>query len=127
MYHLGGMLTVDDMPEELHFALEDEHRQVAKALGVPQERIDEGVGPDLCVDFSLDHGLTGLLVKVATPVAVLRSDGYFFGWDCFSTGWLYGDSLDELFPAIEAWVEERRQEEREQAVGHAAHCASMAN
>lgn len=127
MLHIGGLDGMD-VPDGLldDFLVGfDEHTVKTLAVGLPwlkevnlEEIAEEVFEPDdlgkAFLSAAQERGHLGFLVKVAHPFMefIPGTTGATFSWGHYTEAWFYGEGLEEVVAAAEAWAHKIDAEER---------------
>ncbi|WP_039918743.1 hypothetical protein [Cellvibrio mixtus] len=97
IYWLATLIHHWDDTDDLTDCIGDlytDHDQIAEAIGC------KGSSDDEILNHLLINQLTGLLIKVETPV--MECIGY--SWNHYSYTWIYAESLEDALEAAKNWV-----------------------
>lgn len=93
---------------------EEDFKDIESCLGELPEYVKDDIESnehDSLVEWLIDNGKLGFLLKMATPIMEQCGNGASFSWGYYTTKWVYGDTLDSAIEAGFSWVAEQRKKE----------------
>lgn len=118
----GGVLSENASSDVTDFFCEVEVEEFEGCFGPIPEDIKEALA---CEDFFeiegwlLENEKFGFLVEFATPeVKISKSNPQIssYSWSCWTTQWVYGDTLEAAMDKGFAWVDRQRTIDKAEAL-----------
>lgn len=109
--YLAGMSGDGECFEDFTDAMCDDIRSRERIFGKTAKEIASIIGdndPQAFLDLLFEQDKLGFLVQFATPV---MQDGKSHSWGCYTTAWVYGETIEEAIENGFKWVAEQRQSE----------------
>jgi hypothetical protein len=107
----SGISVEDESFEDFFYSMCDDIKSRERIFGKDDELLSSVIGDNDSQEFLellFERGKLGFIVQFATPVT---QNGQSYSWGCYTTTWIYGETMEEAIEAGFKWVEDQRQSE----------------